>query len=134
MAVKPHEKMSRRERQAMDVLYRMGQATAQEVWEALPDRPNYSSVRSLLGVLEEKGLVKHDRDGRRYVYQPRSSPARVRQSMLKRLLKTFFDDSPGQLVASLLDDAGRQIAPHEAERIRELLAAHERRSNVKANR
>jgi BlaI family penicillinase repressor len=133
MADPKHDKMSRRERQAMDVLYRMGQATAQEVWEALPDRPNYSSARSLLGVLEEKGLVKHERDGRRYVYKPRSSPTRVRQGMLKRLMRTFFDDSPEQLVASLLDDADRKLSSEEAERIRRLLVEHERRIKAKTS-
>lgn len=132
MADPKHDKMSRRERQAMDVLYRLGQATAQEVWEALPDRPNYSSARSLLGVLEEKGLVKHERDGRRYVYKPRSSPARVRVGLLKRLMRTFFDDSPEQLVASLLEDADHKLSSEEAGRIRGLLVDHERRLKSKS--
>lgn len=130
MADPIHDKLSRRERQAMDVIFRLGKASAQEVWEALPDRPNYSSVRSLLGVLEEKNLIKHEREGRRYVYKPRTSLAKARQGVLKRLLKTFFDDSPEQLVASLLGGGDRKLTPDEAGRIREMLAEHERKTGT----
>ena len=121
------ETLSRRERQAMDLLYQMGQATAQDIWEAMPDRPHYSSVRSLLGVLEEKGLVSHGKEGRRYLYKPRAPAQKARNGALKRLLKVFFDDSPEQLVAGLLDAADTRLSADESARIRKLLAEHERK-------
>jgi len=112
---------SKRERQAMEVLYRRGQATAQEVQEGLPDRPNYSAVRSLLGVLEDKGLVKHARLGKRYVYEPTVSPARARKGALRRLLGTFFDGSPERLVESLLDPVDGPLSAAEVARLRAML-------------
>lgn len=121
------DQLSRRERQAMDLIYKMGQATAQDIWEALPDRPHYSSVRSLLGVLEEKGLVIHEKEGRRYLYKPRTTAQRARTGALKRLLKVFFDDSPEQLVAGLLESSDTRLSADESARIRKLLAEHERR-------
>lgn len=121
------DQLSRRERQAMDLIYKMGQATAQDIWEALPDRPHYSSVRSLLGVLEEKGLVTHEKEGRRYLYKARASAQRARSGALKRLLKVFFDDSPEQLVAGLLDSADTRLSAEESARIRRLLTEHERK-------
>jgi predicted transcriptional regulator len=121
------EHLSRRERQAMDVLYRAGRATAQEVMEAMPDPPNYSAVRSLLAVLEEKGLARHRREAKKYVYEPAVSPVRARRGALRRLLATFFDGSPERLVASLLDPAERRLTSDEAARIRALLDEHEKR-------
>jgi BlaI family penicillinase repressor len=119
------EHLSKRERQAMDVLYRAGRASAQEVLEAMPDPPNYSAVRSLLAVLEEKGLVRHRRESKKYVYEPAVSPVRARKGALRRLLETFFDGSPERLVASLLDPAERRISDDEMARIRALLDEHD---------
>ena len=69
----------------MDLLYRMGQASAQEIWEQLPDPPNYSAVRSLLALLEEKGLVRHTRQSKKYIFHPVISPTRARKGALRRL-------------------------------------------------
>ena len=95
--------LSRREREIMDVIYRQGSATAQDVCEAMPAPPSYSAVRALLRVLEDKGHVKHRQDGPRYVYYPTIARDRARKSALKQLVTTFFDDSPEEAVAALLD-------------------------------
>ena len=95
--------LSRREREIMDVIYRPGSATAQDVREAMPAPPSYSAVRALLRVLEDKGHVKHRQDGPRYVYYPTIARDRARKSALKQLVTTFFDDSPEEAVAALLD-------------------------------
>ena len=85
--------LSRRERQIMDALHQRGRATAAEVLAALPDAPSYSAVRALLRILEEKGHVKHRREGARYVYLPRASRETARRSALKRVVSTFFQGS-----------------------------------------
>jgi BlaI family penicillinase repressor len=99
----PHQSLSRRERQIMDILYRQGRATASEIHEALPDRPSYSAVRAKLRVLEEKGHIRHEEQALRYVYLPLISRDRARQSALRHLLETFFDNSAEQAMTALLD-------------------------------
>jgi predicted transcriptional regulator len=95
--------LSRRERQIMDIIYGRGQATAAEVTAALPDPPSYSAVRALLRILEDKGHVRHHQDGPRYVFLPTVSRDRARRSALRSLVKTFFDGSPAQAAAALID-------------------------------
>lgn len=95
--------LSRRERQIMDVIYRRGRATAADVLEDLPDPPSYSAVRALLRLLEEKGHVRHDQDGPRYIYVPIVNRDRARKSALKHVVRTFFDGSATDAVAALLD-------------------------------
>ena len=97
--------LSRRERQIMDVIYARGQATAAEVTAALPDPPSYSAVRALLRILEQKGHLRHEEDGPRYVFLPTVSRDRARKSALRNLVRTFFDDSPAQAAAALIDQA-----------------------------
>lgn len=89
----------------MDVIYARGQATAAEVTAALPDAPSYSAVRALLRILEQKGHLRHEEDGPRYVFLPTISRDRARRSALRNLVKTFFDGSPAQAAAALLDQA-----------------------------
>ena len=89
----------------MDIIYARGQATAAEVMEALPDPPSYSAVRALLRILEEKGHLKHEEDGPRYVFVPTVSREKARRSALRNLVKTFFDGSPAQAAAALIDQA-----------------------------
>ncbi len=89
----------------MDVIYAQGQATAADVVAALPDPPSYSSVRALLRILEQKGHLRHQEDGPRYVFLPTVSRDRARKSALRNLVKTFFDGSPAQAAAALLDQA-----------------------------
>jgi BlaI family transcriptional regulator, penicillinase repressor len=98
-----HDPLSRRERQIMDVIWRAGRATASEIHGHLPDAPSYSAVRALLAVLVNKGHLRHERDGKRYVYEPIASQQNAGKSALRRLLSTFFNNSPANLVATLLD-------------------------------
>lgn len=105
------QQLSRRERQIMDAVYRRSQATAAEVLKDLPDPPSYSAVRALLRILEEKGHLRHKKDGPRYVYfpiRPRNDAART---ALRGVLKTFFDGSPEKAVAALLDAADTDLSP-----------------------
>ena len=109
--------LSRRERQIMDVLYRRGQATASEVLDGLPDPPGYSAVRAMLRLLEEKGVIEHEEDGPRYVYRPVVAREKALRSELKRVLRTFFDNSAEQAVAALLDLEGRELSSEELDRL-----------------
>src|SRR5437868_2296202 len=95
--------LTRRERQIMDVIYRRGQATVAEVLAGLPDPPSYSSVRTLLKLLEAKGQLRHEASGPRYVYIPTLSRDKARRSALRNVVKTFFDGSTEEAVAALLD-------------------------------
>ena len=113
--------VSRRERQILEILYRLGQATAKEVQENLPDPPSYSAVRALLATLENKEMVKHSKDGRRYLYKPAITEKKAKRSALKNLLSTFFDGKPEKLVAALLDPSDQQLTKKEIDTIRELL-------------
>lgn len=113
--------ISRRERQVMDILFRLGKATAEEVMNELPDPPGYSAVRALLVTLEGKGLVKHGKDSRRYVYQPTVPEKKAKRSALKQLIATFFEGSPEKLVASLLDPQDQKLSSEEIDRIRKLI-------------
>ena len=103
MAKSPLGNLSRRERQIMDVLFTRGKASAAEVQQALPDPPSYSAVRALLRILEEKGHVRHEEDGPRYVFAPRLDKEKAQQSAVRHLVQTFFDGSAEQAMAALLD-------------------------------
>jgi predicted transcriptional regulator len=109
----PKRGLSRREREIMDVIYRGGQATAAEVLADLPDPPSYSAVRALLRVLEEKGQLRHEQQGPRYVFLPTIPRERARRSALKQLVHTFFDGSTEQAVAALLDLSSRKLSDTE---------------------
>jgi len=98
--------MSRRERQIMDVIYRRGRATAAEVLADLPDPPSYSAVRALLRLLEEKGHLRHEQDGPRYVFLPTVHRDRAQRSALTHVVRTFFNGSATDAVAALLDEGG----------------------------
>ena len=117
----PHVHLSRRERQIMDIVYRLGHASAADVLENMPDPPGYSAVRTMLRLLEEKGYLRHDQDGPRYVYLPTLSRDKARQSALKQLVQTFFDNSTEQTVAALLDMSKSKMSGEELERLSELI-------------
>lgn len=114
-----HTPLSRRERQILDILYARGRATASEVQEAIADSPSYSAVRALLRILEEKGHVRHEQDGVRYVYLPTVPREKAKKSAMRHLLQTFFDNSAAQAVAALLDDAGGKLTAAELDRLEE---------------
>jgi predicted transcriptional regulator len=105
----------------MDVVYRLGQATAAEVLENMPDPPGYSAVRAMLRLLEEKGYLRHGQEGPRYVYLPTLSRDKARQSALKQLVQTFFDNSTEQTVSALLDMSKAKMSDQELERLSELI-------------
>lgn len=113
--------LSRRERQIMDALHRQGRATVAEVQAALPEAPGYSAVRALLRILEEKGHIRHRREGARYVYVPRISPGTARRSALKRVVSTFFQGSVTQAVAALLETADTQLSDSELRQLRQTI-------------
>ena len=113
--------LSRRERQIMDILYQRGKAAAAEVLEAMPDPPSYSAVRAMLRVLEEKGHVKHQSEGLRYVYLPTVPRDRAKRSAMKHLMETFFHESPEQVVAALLDVSASRLTREELDRMAEMI-------------
>jgi predicted transcriptional regulator len=114
--------LTRRERQIMDILYRRGRATAADVMEALTGHPNYSTVRAQLRVLEEKGHLRHEEEGQRYVYIPVVPRHAVRKSALRHLVDTFFGGSTEKVVAALLGGDGARLSDDELDRIGELIA------------
>jgi BlaI family transcriptional regulator, penicillinase repressor len=113
--------LSRRERQIMDFLFRTGRATAADVMEGLSDAPSYSAVRALLRILEQKGHIRHEEEGRAYVYMPLVRRDAARQTALSHLLKTFFDNSAEQAVAALLAIKGEKMSGAELERMSKLI-------------
>ena len=121
MADKTHSALSRRERQIMDIVYRIGRATVGEVMAVLSGKPAYSTVRAQLRVLEEKGHLRHEEHGLRYVYMPKVPRHMVRQSALRHLIDTFFEGSAGKAVTALLGKEGFKISDEELEAISELI-------------
>lgn len=122
MAAPARSLLSRRERQIMDAIYRLGRATAAEVHDALPDRPSYSTIRALLRVLETKGHLRHAEDGPRYVYSPTVPRERARESALRQVVTTFFDGSTEAAVAALLDLSAARLSDTELNRLAGLIA------------
>ena len=113
--------LSRRERQIMDILYQRGKASASDVREAMEDAPGYSAVRAMLRVLEEKGHVKHQAEGLKYVYVPVVAREKAKRSAVKHLLDTFFAGSPEQIVAALLDVSATRLTREELDRMSEMI-------------
>jgi BlaI family penicillinase repressor len=113
--------LSRRERQIMEILYQRGKASASEVREAMEDAPGYSAVRAMLRVLEEKGHVKHQEEGLKYVYVPVVAREKAKRSAVKHVLDTFFAGSPEQIVAALLDVSAARLTREELDRMSELI-------------
>jgi predicted transcriptional regulator len=111
--------LSRRERQIMEILYRRGKATAAEVLDELPDPPTYSAVRAALRFLEERGRVRHELDGKRYVYLPLTPRSRARTTALRDLVRTFFGGSTEQVVNALLEE--QKPSPDELARLAALI-------------
>ena len=122
MAKTGHTGLSRRERQIMDILYRRPRATAADVMGDLPGEPSYSTVRTQLRVLEEKGHVTHEEDGVRFVYVPAVPRRAARKSALRHLVDTFFDGSAEQVVAAVLGGESSRLSEEELNRIAELVA------------
>jgi predicted transcriptional regulator len=117
-----HVALSRRERQIMDILFRRGRAAAAEVMHDLPGEPSYSTVRTQLRVLEQKGHVRHEQDGVRYVYTPVVARHAARKSALRHVIETFFDGSPEKAVAALLGGEAAKLTGEQLDRIADLIA------------
>ena len=120
--MKSHQNLTRRERQIMDIVYRRGQATVTEGLEELPEAPTYSAVRAMLRKLEEKGHLKHDAHGARYVYEATLPREEARDGALERLVRTFFDDSPSKTVAALLDMKAEELTDTDLDELARLIA------------
>ena len=118
--------LGRRERQILEVLYRLGKAGVAEVRASLPDPPTYSAVRGMLNLLEDKGHVRHQRDGMRYVYAPAVAPGKARQSALRHLVSTFFEGSPLAAAAALLEMSESRLSPDERNHLSALIARREK--------
>ena len=114
--------LSRRERQIMDIIYQLGQATAAEVLENLPDPPSYSAVRAMLKILEDKGHLRHKQQGPRYVFLPKLSREKAKRSAVKHLLQTFFDGSAESAVATLLDVSRSDLSNADLDRLNSLIS------------
>jgi predicted transcriptional regulator len=113
--------LSRRERQVMDILHRRNGATVAEIMEDLPDPPTYSAVRSVLRILKEKELIRHEEDGPRYVYYPAASTEQARDDMLAHVVRTYFAGSPENAVTALLRLSDVDIGDREVERLRDTI-------------
>src|SRR6266481_9758147 len=109
--------LSRRERQVLDALYRVGQATCAEVQRAMTDPPSYSAVRTFLRILEDKKIVRHEQDGARYVYIPIVEKERASRSALRHVLNTFFEGSVTQAISALLDEDSKNLSEKDWRRL-----------------
>ncbi len=116
-----HQDLSRRERQIIDALYKLGRASAADVRTELPSAPSYSAVRSLLRILEEKGHIRHEQDGPRYVYLPVVGRDNAKRSAMRHLLQTFFDGSTSQAMSALLDVSSSRLDDAELDRLKKLI-------------
>ena len=121
MSRKSEAHLSRRERQIMDIIYRRGEASAAEVMADMPDPPSYSAVRTFLRLLEEKGHLKHRKQGAKYIFEPTRSRRQAGRSAVKRVLQTFFDGSTEKVVAALLDVSASDLSEEELNRLAELI-------------
>jgi predicted transcriptional regulator len=121
MGDEKHLQLGRRERQIMDVVYRRGQASVTEVLAELPDPPTYSAVRGMLRLLEDKGYLRHEQEGLKYVYLPAEDTHQVRASALKHMVKTFFGGSPEQAVAALLEMSDSKLSSKDKQYLSQLI-------------
>jgi predicted transcriptional regulator len=113
--------LSRREREIMDILYQRGKASAADVLEAMAEPPSYSAVRAMLRILEEKGHLRHENEGLKYVFVPVVTRDKAKRSAVKHLVDTFFRESPAQIVAALLDVSAKRLTREELDRMSEMI-------------
>jgi predicted transcriptional regulator len=125
--------LSRRERQIMDIVYAGGKMSVNEVRAALPDPPSYSAVRALLGILKDKGHLRYEQEGTRYVYLPTKPREQAARSTLRQVVQTFFGGSVEQTVTTLLSAPETRLSSEELERL-SLLIENARREEAKKER
>ncbi|NQT38170.1 MAG: BlaI/MecI/CopY family transcriptional regulator [Planctomycetes bacterium] len=114
--------LGRRERQIMDVIFELGEASVSDVHARIPDPPSYSAVRTMIRYLEAKGLLRHRREGTRYIYRPSETKESVRRSALSHLIKTFFAGSAPDTVATILDVTSNELSDDDLNRIEQLIS------------
>ena len=119
--------LGRRERQIVEALYELGEASVAQVRAVLPDPPSYSAVRAMLNMLAEKQIVTFRQDGKRYLYRPTRPKEKVRRSALRKLVQTFFAGQPADAVAALLEGSAGKLPPEQFERLKQLIAEAERK-------
>ncbi len=112
---------SRREREIMDALYKLGKATAAQIQAAMPDPPSYTAIRTLLTILEKKGHIRHRADGPRYIYEPKVAREKMAQRAVKSVLQTFFDDSVEGVMAALLNQEDKKLSREELDRLARMI-------------
>jgi predicted transcriptional regulator len=117
----PHLDLSRRERQIVDALYKLGRASAADIRAEIPEPPSYSAVRALLRILEDKGHVRHEQDGPRYVYVPTIARDSAKRSAMRHLVQTFFDGSAAQAMSALIDTSSVRLTDSELDRLEQLI-------------
>jgi predicted transcriptional regulator len=118
-----HDALGRRERQIMEAVYRLGRASVAAVLAELPDPPSYSAVRAMLRILEDKGRLRHEQDGPRFIYVPVVPGEKARRTILRDLVKRLFDGSTEQAIAALLDPRATRLEEPELERLERLIRA-----------
>ena len=123
--------LTRRESQIMEILYRRRRASVEDVRSELPDAPSPSSVRKLLDIMMDRGLLAREYDGPRYVYFPAVKPEDASRSALKQLVHTFFDNSPGSAIAALLDIPSTRLSPAEYRELSQLLKKAREQGDVR---
>lgn len=116
-----HHNLSRRERQIMDAIYLLGEASVADVLEEIPDPPGYNSVRVTLTILERKGHLKHKKEGQKYIYHPVFVSERARRSVLKHVLSTFFEDSTPKVLSTLLDMSAAKLTEKEMDELSRMI-------------
>jgi len=114
--------LTKREQQVMEVMYREKNVSAKQVWEFIPDFPSYSAVRSVLTILERRGLLTHTVEGRTFIYSPAVEHRKAVLSAIKQLLRTYFDDSLDKAVAAMLEIHGEDMTEDDFERLSEIIA------------
>ena len=113
--------LSRRERQIMDAVFQLGEASVAQIQERIPNAPSYSSVRTLVRLLESKGCLKHRREGTKYIYRPTQSKDGASRNAIQHLIATFFSDSPSDAVAAILGDLKAEITLQELDQLEEII-------------
>jgi BlaI family transcriptional regulator, penicillinase repressor len=121
MSLSTDDPLSRRERQVMNIIYAKGRATATEIHAALPDPPTFSATRAIMRTLEEKGHIRHEEQGLKYIYSPVVPADKARRSALSNVVATFFQGSPSRLLATLLDSSASKISDEELRELEELI-------------
>ena len=117
----PQSRLSRRERQVMEVLYRKGSASVAEILEEIPEPPGYSGLRCTVNVLERKGYISHVRQGKKYVYSPTTPRRKALRGALRQLLRTYFEDSPAEALAAIVALHRKDLSPADIKRLEELI-------------